>query len=182
MTNQNPPKWHQVYPQGSNAGNEECKFFIALARHPKFAWRSVSAVAKESGLSRKRVEEILNKYFAKGMVFPSPKNEDNWGYWERVPEMLTPASGSLASKDQKNRIDKVTGNGGGTGASLKPSKKTSSTGGASKGALPVYDDDDDGDDDDDVQCKVKPMGGVPAKTANTFRIADALRDSRCDGR
>jgi hypothetical protein len=171
MATKNPPKWHQVYPQGTQAGNEEYKFFVALARHPKFAWRSVSAVAKESGLTEKRTEEILQKYYTKGMVFPSPKNESNWGYWERVPEMLPKDPGSLSIKDQKKRIDKVTG------------KTSSGSGGGSKQAKnqPTYADDDD---DDDTQCKVKPMGGVPAGPVRSFRpsLADMHydREVACD--
>ena len=55
------PKWTDVYPQGCKAGDEEQDFFIALARNPKWQWRSVAAIAKESGLSKERVEELLNK-------------------------------------------------------------------------------------------------------------------------
>lgn len=100
-----PRKWTEVYPQGSKTGDEEQKFFIALARNPKFKWRSTSAVAKESGLSKERVEEIVAKYYAKGMVFQNPKNEDQWGYWERVPEMVEDGVKSLSSADKTKRID-----------------------------------------------------------------------------
>jgi hypothetical protein len=101
----NPPKWPNVYPQGTKAGSEEHEFFKALARHPKFAWRSVAAISKESGLSKERVEEIIYKYFKKGMIFSSPKNDKQWGYWERVPEMLEKDKASIAQEDQKSRID-----------------------------------------------------------------------------
>jgi len=99
----NPKKWVNVYPQGTLEGNEEQQFFIALGRNPKYKWRSVSAIAKESGLSEKRVEEIISKYYSKGMVFQNPKNEDQWGYWERVPEMVVNKK-SISQTDKQSRI------------------------------------------------------------------------------
>lgn len=106
MSNKNnPPKWTEVYPQGTKQGDEEQDLFIALARNPKWQWRSTAQLAKETGLSKERVEEILNKYRKKGMVFQNPSNEDQWGYWERVPEMLPKVKKSLTAIDQKKRID-----------------------------------------------------------------------------
>jgi hypothetical protein len=102
-----PKKWTEVYPQGTQEGNEEQKFFIALARHPKWSWRSTSAVSKEAGLTKERVEEIVAKYYKKGMVFQNPQNEDQWGYWERVPEMLPKDTNSITQKDQSDRIKKA---------------------------------------------------------------------------
>lgn len=104
-----PKKWPQVYPQGTKDGDEEQRFFIALARHPDYVWRSVAAIAKEANLSKERVEQILAKYHKKGMVFQNPKSKENdsWGYWERVPEMLSPDKGTISQEDQKKRIDKA---------------------------------------------------------------------------
>ena len=102
---QNPPKWHEVYPQGTAAGDEECKFFRALARDPNYEWRSVGAIAKESGLSRKRVEEIIAKYYPTGIVVQSQKNEENYGYWERVAGKKK-KDRSLAQEDQSSRVKK----------------------------------------------------------------------------
>ena len=99
-----PPKWMYVYPQGTKEGDEEQRFFIALSRNAKYEWRSVSAVAKESGLTEKRVEEILSKYYSRGIVFQNPTNETLWGYWERVPKMLPKDDGTVTSKDQKKRV------------------------------------------------------------------------------
>lgn len=99
-----PAKWVDVYPQGTPAGNEEQRFFIALARNAKYEWRSVAALAKEANLTEHRVEEILSKYYKKGMVFQSPKNESYWGYWERVPDMLPDDTGTIAKSDQNSRI------------------------------------------------------------------------------
>jgi len=102
-----PKKWVDVYPHGTKEGDEELKFFIALARHPKYQWRSTSGIAKEIGLTPERVEEIIQKYYKKGMVFQNPKNEDQWGYWERVPDMLPEEQKSISKKDQDKRIDKI---------------------------------------------------------------------------
>lgn len=106
-TTKNPLKWTDVYPQGTKTGDEEQGFFIALARNPKWEWRSVAAIAKESGLSKERVEEIIEKYWKKGLIFQNPKNEDQWGYWERVPEMVPKSDGSITDKDHENRIKKA---------------------------------------------------------------------------
>lgn len=98
-----PPKWIYVYPQGTKEGDEEQKFFIALTRHPKYEWRSVSSIAKESKLSEKRIEELLQKYYKRGMVFQ--KNETYWGYWERIEEKWWNKDGTtITGKDQKKRI------------------------------------------------------------------------------
>jgi hypothetical protein len=102
-----PPKWTAVYPQGTKEGDEEQGFFISLSRNPKFTWRSTAQIAKESKLSKERVDEILNKYWKKGMVFQHPTNENNWGYWERVPEMLPEEKESITSTDHTTRINKV---------------------------------------------------------------------------
>jgi hypothetical protein len=101
------PKWPDVYPQGCKAGDEEQEFFIALGRNIKWQWRSVAAIAKESGLSKERVEELLNKYWKKGMVFQNPQNDDQWAYWERVPQMVPNDVQSINDEDRKNRVKKA---------------------------------------------------------------------------
>lgn len=106
MTKIKPKKWTETYPAGTEEGNEEIKFFKSLARHPKYEWRSIAAISKESGLSSKRVEEIMVKYFKLKMVFQNPRNEDQWGYWERLPQLLPEAYISVSDYDKKNRIDK----------------------------------------------------------------------------
>jgi hypothetical protein len=102
-----PPKWTEVYPQGTKEGDEEQGVFICLARHPKWTFRSVAQISKESNLSKERVEEILEKYWKKGIVFQNPNNEDQWAYWERVPEMLPKSKGSITQEDQQKRIDRL---------------------------------------------------------------------------
>jgi hypothetical protein len=103
----NPKKWIEVYPVGTKEGDEEAKFFRALARNPKFDWRSTAAISKESNLPKKRVEEIILKYYKLGMVFQNPKNEDHWGYWERVPHMLPEKKESICESDKNKRIEKA---------------------------------------------------------------------------
>ena len=108
MTKIKLKKWTDVYPQGTDEGDEEQAFFIALARNPKWQWRSTAALAKEANISQKRVEEIINKYVKKFMVFKNPNNDDQWGYWERVPEMLESLNDiSLVKKDHITRIKKA---------------------------------------------------------------------------
>lgn len=101
-----PQKWEFVYPKGTKEGDEEFKLFVYLARNPKFVWRSVAALAKESKLTKERVEEILSKYYKKNMVFLNPKNDDQWGYWENCTELLPDIEESIAEKDKNNRIDR----------------------------------------------------------------------------
>lgn len=107
----NPKKWINVYPQGTKEGDQEQKFFIALARHPKYDFRSVSALSKESGLNENRVEEIIQKYYDKGMIFQNPKNEDQWGYWERCTELLNADDTSISKQDKDDRIDEASADG-----------------------------------------------------------------------
>lgn len=104
-----PPKWVDVYPQGTKEGDEEFKFFKVLSRGSKtWDWRKVEAIAKESGLTPERVEQIINKYYKKGMVFPKPNNESYWGYWERIPEdMLPKKEKTVSQKDKEERIGKI---------------------------------------------------------------------------
>jgi len=102
----NPPNWYDVYPKGTKEGDEEQKVFTSLARNNKWIWRSVSAISKEVNLSKERVEEILYKYFKKGMVFQNPKNEDQWGYWSNVPEMLDSKNKkSIRVEDLEKRLN-----------------------------------------------------------------------------
>lgn len=107
MSKINLKKWTEVYPQGTAEGDEEQAFFISLARNPKWQWRSTAAIAKEANLTHERVEEIIDKYVKRHMVFKNPNNDDQWGYWERVPEMLKPLITndlSLSKRDQSARI------------------------------------------------------------------------------
>lgn len=106
-----PKKWTEVYPNGTKEGDEEAKFFKALARHPKYDWRSTGAIVKASGLPQDRVEEIIDKYvnMTPPLVFPHPKNDAHWGYWERVPDMLKDDNRDLSTKDKDNRIGKHLG-------------------------------------------------------------------------
>ena len=107
MSKKKPKKWSEVYAMGTKEGNEESRFFCALARNARYDWRSVGAIARESKLTKERVEHILAKYYKMGLVFQNPANEDQWGYWERVPNMLPSNEKSIAKQDQDSRIDKA---------------------------------------------------------------------------
>jgi len=100
-------KWTQVYPQGTKEGDEEQRFFIALARHPKYKWRSTSAISKEANLTKERVEQIIQKYYKSGMVVQNPQNEDQWGYWERLDVPDDDDDKTVVQKDHEKRIQKV---------------------------------------------------------------------------
>lgn len=100
-------KWTECYPCGTKEGDEEFAFFVSIARNQKYIWRSTSGLSKDTGLTKERVEEIIAKYFKKNIIYQHPKNDDNWGYWERIPvEMLPKEYQSLVSKDQKQRMKK----------------------------------------------------------------------------
>lgn len=106
-----PKKWTEVYPHGTKEGDEESKFFKALARHPKYDWRSTGAIVKASGLPQERVEEIISKYVSGSnpLIYAHPKNEAHWGYWERVPQMLKDDKRDISTKDKDNRVGKLIG-------------------------------------------------------------------------
>lgn len=104
-----PKKWTEVYPYGTKEGDEEAKFFRALARHPKFDYRSTGQIIKTTGLSRQRVEEIIDKYVNKvvpPLLIPHASNDDHWGYWERCQDRLKDDNRDISRKDKDNRVDK----------------------------------------------------------------------------
>jgi hypothetical protein len=102
-----PEKWVEAYPHGTKEGDEEQKFFIVLTRKPQWEFRSIDSLVRETKLSRQRVEEIIDKYYKKGMIFQNPSRDDQWGYWERVPYMLKGKRLSIVEKDQEERIKKI---------------------------------------------------------------------------
>ncbi len=101
------PKWTDVYPQGTKEGNEEQRFFIALARHPKYSWRSTSSISQETGLSKDRVEQIVDKYWRLGIVLQHPNRDDHWGYWENNKDSLPVVQKGIKEEDQDKRIKKI---------------------------------------------------------------------------
>lgn len=100
-----PKKWHEVYKN-----NEERAFFIGkdgksgLVRS-SYQYRSVSALAKESGLTKDRVEQIVNKFLTAGIVFQNENHDDQYGYWERVnPNFQLGGSKTIVAKDQDEQV------------------------------------------------------------------------------
>jgi hypothetical protein len=103
-----PPKWWEVYPQGTARGSEEAKLFRSLCRNPNYVWRSAKALADNTGLSKTRVEEILLHYFQLGVVLQKEDNPELWGYWENVkPELRRATHQTIGEKDKEQRL--VTG-------------------------------------------------------------------------
>ncbi len=100
-----PKFWWEVYPQGTKDGDEESRFFCALARHPDFKYRSVEKLSEEAQLSKSRVEEIISKYAPLGMIFQNPKDPDQWGYWERVGPKKEERH--VLEEDHDNRLKKA---------------------------------------------------------------------------
>ena len=100
-----PPYWTDVYAVGTKDGDDEYEFFVALSRDP-LVWRTTYQIAKTSGLSEKRVEEILDKYLRMGLVFAHEREDNKWAYWERVPDRLERVVKPLHLKDQDDRINK----------------------------------------------------------------------------
>ena len=105
---QKPKKWHEVYPYGTKEGDEEAKVFRGLGRHPKYDYRSTSALVKATGVSRERIEEIIDKYMncSPPLIFAHPTNEEHWGYWERCKDRLEDDDRGISNKDKDGRIDK----------------------------------------------------------------------------
>ena len=103
-TTMNPPRWYDVYSQGTIQGDEEVKFFKCIARNKEHTYRSIGAIAKETGLTRERVEEIVAKYHPKGIIVQSSKNEDLYGYWEVAG--VKKKEKSVSSQDKEQRIKK----------------------------------------------------------------------------
>lgn len=102
-------KWWQVY-----ANDEEKRFFVGkngisgLVRHPEFEWRSTDRLSSESGLTRARTEEIIDKYHKVGIVVAHKTDPEKWGYWENVdPDSGTQVIKSVAEADQEKRIEKA---------------------------------------------------------------------------
>lgn len=98
-------RWWEVYPQGTKEGDEETRFFVSLCRNLEFKYRTVEEVAHESGLTKIRVEELIEKYAKMELVVSSPGDPDMWGYWERVGKKdLEPKS--VIQEDHDLRVRK----------------------------------------------------------------------------
>lgn len=102
-------KWLECYPTGTQAGDEEKRFFVAIARHPQYKYRSVGAIAQEANITKTRCEEIINKYYPKGMLIQSSKHPDQWGYWETlgVDADTGNAPAGVSDSDKDGRIKKA---------------------------------------------------------------------------
>lgn len=103
-----PQKWTDAYPYGTKEGDEESKVFRVLARG-SHDFQSTSHITKASGLTRQRVEEIIDKYVNKvkpSLIIPNIENDESWAYWERVPDLLRKDERNISQKDMDKRIDR----------------------------------------------------------------------------
>ncbi len=100
-----PKKWTELYPRGTEEGSEEQRFFIALARDQKWAYKSTAMLIKETKLSHERVEEIIHKYHKLGLILQSETADNSWAYWERDIQRLKEKK-TLVQLDQDERIKK----------------------------------------------------------------------------
>ena len=102
------PQWHDIYPHGTFEGEEEKKFFIALIRNPKYKnWRSASAIAKETGLSIERVEEIIYKYNKVGLIIQKQDNSEFWGYYYNNLDSVAEDPLSVIEEERKKILKKI---------------------------------------------------------------------------
>ncbi len=100
-------KWSQIYPQGTKEGDEEQRFFITISRG-KYNFLSVAQIAQKSGLTKERVEDIIEKYYSLHIVLQNPENEDQWAYWERCVELVPESKSSISQSDKQIRLKKAT--------------------------------------------------------------------------
>ena len=77
-----PPHWFDVYPQGTQQGDEEQKIFTSLSRSGnKWVWRSIGALEKETGLSKEKVEKMVDECILKEII--ADNQYDKKGVLER---------------------------------------------------------------------------------------------------
>jgi hypothetical protein len=100
----NIPNWYDIYPRGTKQGDKEERVFKSLARHKKWKWRSVVALAKESNVPEEEVEKILDKYYKLKVVYQNPNSDTQWAYWTNVPEMISEKTDSVLDRDHKMRM------------------------------------------------------------------------------
>lgn len=102
-----PAKWWEV------CDNTERKVFIGsngkggLTRNPNYNWRSLDKLVKDSGLSAKEVERIVQKYEKTGVIIKKPESADLYGYWEIVSPDLKNETGSQKSLSEIDKNDRI---------------------------------------------------------------------------
>jgi hypothetical protein len=97
------PDWFDIYPQGTEEGDKEQKFFISLSRDPEITWKNVRTISRETDLDMEDVEKIIEKYLKLGLVVNNPNYESEWGYFKRVIGIPKPKK-SITEENQNKRI------------------------------------------------------------------------------
>lgn len=112
MTTTSPSKWHTVY-----RGSEDKCFFCGkdgksgLARS-EYDWRTTDSLSRESGLSKRRTEEVIDYYSKKGIVIQHTKDPEKWGYWERVGTLKADPDPVKKDHDDRSQKQQNLNNGG----------------------------------------------------------------------
>lgn len=103
-TPKRPKKWSEIYQHGTSEGDTEQIFFIYLAREAKYDFSSIADISLHCKISKEKAEQIISKYARLNILIQNPKNEDQWGYWERCMDYLPEEEISLSKKDHQKRI------------------------------------------------------------------------------
>lgn len=103
-------EWFQAY-----SCDEELRFFIGKDKksglvRSSYDYRSVSALAKEGGLTLEQTEKIVAKFLKMGIVVASTNKDDHYAYWKRVaPDLGKKTKKSVADKDKDKRTQSALG-------------------------------------------------------------------------
>lgn len=82
---------------------DEIDLFTCIARHPKYAWRSLEGITKSLGWDKEKIDRILKPFIQNRMIIAKQTKEGmSIAYWERVKEVLElKTSSPIASDDEK---------------------------------------------------------------------------------
>lgn len=103
MSDSTIKKWWEVY-----TGDEECRFFKVLSRHPKFVWRSIDKIAKDAKISVARAEAIAEKYQLSGQVIQQQKDPTKYAYFLNVEKKAQ--KGTISKENKSKRVDNASVN------------------------------------------------------------------------
>lgn len=101
-----PKTWAEVYRNDDDRNVFVGKDGVSGLTRSKFDWRTVDALSKESGLTKEKVEKILDYYNKKGICIQHA-NGEKWGYWENVGANKEPVD--VVKVDQDERASKNEG-------------------------------------------------------------------------
>jgi len=62
-------------------------YVFAALMHPRYCWRAMYAISKETGVEKEEVQRVLDQYMESGLVVRNPMNEEHYGWRDRVKDM-----------------------------------------------------------------------------------------------